>query len=125
MKGEGKHRKPERTFAMKKATLETIRTALLDAGYESTDPVMVELNAELNKGAEEKAARAAAYEGIHDIVVDNLSETPVALIDLWPEIEGDVTAKGMTKHNVQYALNNLWQDEIVKIVGKPNTYRRA
>ena len=110
---------------MKKATLETIRTALLDAGYESTDPVMVELNAELNKGAEEKAARAAAYEGIHDIVVDNLSETPVALIDLWPEIEGDVTAKGMTKHNVQYALNNLWQDEIVKIVGKPNTYRRA
>ena len=109
---------------MKKATLETIRTALLDAGYESTDPVMAELDAEINKGAEEKAARAAAYAGIHDIVVDNLTETPVSLNDLWPEIEGEITAKGMTKHNVQYALNNLWQDEIVKIVGKPNTYRR-
>ena len=108
---------------MKKATLETIRTALTDLGYADAD-VLAELDAELNKGAEEKAARAAAYAGIHDVVVDNLTETPVSLTDLWPEIEGEVTAKGMTKHNVQYALNNLWQDEIVKIVGKPNTYRR-
>ena len=109
---------------MKKATLETIRTALTDLGYADAD-VLAELDAELNKGAEEKAARAAAYAGIHDVVVDNLTETPVSLTDLWPEIEGEVTAKGMTKHNVQYALNNLWQDEIVKIQGKPNTYRRA
>ena len=111
---------------MKKSTLEAIRDALNSINYGEAEPeVMAELNAELNKGAEEKAARAAAYEGIHDIVVDNLTDTPVALNDLWGEIEGDVTAKGMTKHNVQYALNNLWQDEIVKIVGKPNTYRRA
>ena len=109
---------------MKKATLETIRTALLDAGYESTDPVMVELDAEINKGAEEKAARAAAYAGIHDIIVDNLTDTPVTCSDLWGEIEDEVSVKGMTRHNVQYALNNLWQDEIVKIAGKPNTYRR-
>lgn len=109
---------------MKKATLETIRTALTDLGYENTE-ILAELDVELNKGAEEKAARAAAYAGIHDIVVDNLTDTPVCLNDLWPEIEGEITAKGMTKHNVQYALNNLWQDEIVKIAGKPNTYRRA
>ena len=108
---------------MKKATLETIRTALTDLGY--ADPtVLAEIDAELNKGAEEKAARSAAYASIHDIVVDNLTDTPVTCSDLWGEIEGDVTARGMTKHNVQYALNNLWQDEIVKIVGKPNTYRR-
>ena len=110
---------------MKKATLEAIRDTLVDLGVSDTDPMVIELNAELNKGAEEKAARAAAYAGIHDVVVDNLTDTPVSLTDLWPEIEGDITAKGMTKHNVQYALNNLWQDEIVKIPGKPNTYRRA
>ena len=110
---------------MKKATLEAIRDTLIDLGVKDTDPMVVELNAELNKGAEEKAARAAAYEGIHDIVVDNLSETPVTCADLFAEIEADITAKGMTRHNVQYALNNLWQDEIVKIPGKPNTYRRA
>lgn len=110
---------------MKKATLETIRTTLVDLGIDSTDPMIAELDAELNKGAEEKAARAAAYAGIHDIVVDNLTDIPVSLTDLWPEIESEVTAKSMTRHNVQYALNNLWQDEIVKIAGKPNTYRRA
>ena len=110
---------------MKKATLEDIRDTLVDLGVSDTDPMVVELTAELNKGAEEKAARAAAYAGIHDVVVDNLTDTPVSLTDLWGEIEGDITAKGMTKHNVQYALNNLWQDEIVKIPGKPNTYRRA
>ena len=124
MKGRKTLKNQKGIIAMKKATLETIRTALTDLGYENTE-ILAELDAELNKGAEEKAARAAAYEGIHDIVVDNLTDTPVALNDLWGEIEGDVTAKGMTKHNVQYALNNLWQDEIVKIPGKPNTYRKA
>ena len=109
---------------MKKATLETIRTALTDLGYANAE-VLAELDAELNKGAEEKAARAAAYEGIHSIVVDNLTDTPMTCADLFSEIEAEVVAKGMTRHNVQYALNNLWQDEIVKIAGKPNTYRRA
>ena len=110
---------------MKKATLEIIRDALNSINFGDADPdTMSEIEAELNKGAEEKAKRAAAYEGIHDIIVDNLTDTPVPLNDLWGEIEGDIVAKGMTKHNVQYALNNLWQDEIVKIVGKPNTYRR-
>jgi predicted house-cleaning NTP pyrophosphatase (Maf/HAM1 superfamily) len=109
---------------MKKATLETIRTALTDLGYENTE-VLAELDAELNKGLAEKQARAEAYEGIHNIVVDNLSDTPITCADLFVEIEPEVVAKGMTRHNVQYALNNLWQDEIVKIAGKPNTYRRA
>ena len=53
-----------------------------------------------------------------------MTDSPMPCSDLWVEIEGEVTAKGMTRHNVQYALNNLWQDEIVKIPGKPNTYRR-
>ena len=110
---------------MKKLTLEAIRDTLIDLGVKDTDPMVVELNAELNKGAEEKAARATAYEGIHRIVVDNLTDTPVTCADLFAEIEAEVIAKGMTRHNVQYALNNLWQDEIVKIAGKPNTYRKA
>ena len=110
---------------MKKATLETIRTTLLDLGVQDTDPMVVEITAELNKGSEEKAAKAAAYESIHRIVVDNLDDTQaVSCADLWGEIEGEVSALGMTRHNVQYALNNLWQDEIEKIAGKPNTYRR-
>lgn len=111
---------------MKKATLEAIRKTLVEEKlYDETDEIIKELDAEINKGAEEKAARAAAYEGIHRIVVDNLTDTPVTCADLFAEIEAEVTAKGMTRHNVQYALNNLWQDEIVKVTGKPNTYRKA
>ena len=108
---------------MKKATLEAIRKALIEI-IPDTDPMIVELDAELNKGAAEKAARAEAYEGIHSLIVDNLNDTPITCADLFVEIEPEVVAKGMTRHNVQYALNNLWQDEIVKIPGKPNTYRR-
>lgn len=109
---------------MKKATMEVIRDTLTAFGMKDTDPVMVELNAELNKGAEAKAARTAAYEGIHRVIVDNLTGTPVPFSDLWPEIEPEVIAKGMTKHNAQWALNNLWQDEIVRTQGNPNTYAR-
>lgn len=116
---------------MKKATLEAIRNALVSTreieGVPDTevDNWIAELDAELNRGAEEKAARAAAYEQIHNPIVDNLSDTPVTCADLFAEIEAEVTAVGMSKYNVQYALNNLWQDEIVKVPGKPNTYRKA
>ena len=108
---------------MKKSTLSTIRTALTDLGYENAE-VLAELDAELNKGAEAKAARNAVYESIHSLIVDNLTDTPVTCADLWDEISGDAP-DGITRHNVQYALNNLWPEEIVKIPGKPNTYRRA
>lgn len=108
---------------MKKATLETIRTALTDLGY-TNENVLAELDAELNKGAAEKAARAAEYEAIHNLIVDNLTDTPVTVADLFAEIEGELP-EGMTRSKVQYALTHLWQDEIVKIAGKPNTYRRA
>lgn len=111
---------------MKKATLESVISILngipdLDDGYPG---LMDELKAEAAKGAAEKAARAAEYESIHSLVVDNLSDTPVTAADLFAEIERELP-EGMNRYKVQHALNNLWQDEIVKIPGKPNTYRRA
>lgn len=109
---------------MKKATLETIRTTLIDLGVNDTDPMVVEIDAELNRGAEEKAARAASYESIHALIVDNLSDTPVTCADLFAEIESDLPSD-ISRGKVQYALNNLWQEEIIKIPGKPNTYRKA
>lgn len=110
---------------MKKATLETIRKTLVEEKlYDDTDEIIKELDAEINKGAAEKAARDAVYESVHELVVDNLSSTPITCGDLWTEIESEATAKGMTRNKLQYALSNLWQDEITKIVGKPNTYCR-
>ena len=116
---------------MKKSTLSAIVNYLSDnLSYadEQEKPFLQstidEINAELNKGAEAKAARNAVYESIHSLIVDNLTGTPVTCADLWDEISGDAP-DGITRHNVQYALNNLWPEEIVKIPGKPNTYRRA
>jgi len=108
---------------MKKSTLEIIRNTLTAAGFTNED-VLAELDKELNKGAEEKAARDAAYESIHSLIVDNLTDTPVTCADLYNEIGEEVEARGLNRYKVQHALNNLWQDEIEKIPGKPNTYKR-
>jgi hypothetical protein len=109
---------------MKKATFETIRTALTNFGYDNQE-VLDELTKEITKGDARKEANAKAYENLHDIVVGNLDEVPVTCGELWEAIESDATAIGATKAKVQYALTHLWQDEIVKIEGKPNQYRRA
>ena len=108
---------------MKKATLIAIKNALTDYGYMDSD-VLSELNREITKGDEQKAKNAEAYESIHELVVNNLSSAPVTCAELFDSIESELP-EGMTKGKVQYALTHLWQDEIVKIEGKPNTYRHA
>ena len=108
---------------MKKLSLVAIKNALVGFGFEDAD-ILSELDKEINKGAEAKAKNAEAYESIHDIVVGTLTAVPVTVAELWESIEDEVP-EGITKGKVQYALTHLWQDEIVKIVGKPNTYRKA
>ena len=108
---------------MKKSTFEAIKTALTNFGYDNQE-VMDELTKEINKGAEAKAKNAEAYDAIHDIVMNALTSVPATVAEIWEAIEDEVP-EGITKGKVQYALTHLWQDEIVKIEGKPNTYRKA
>ena len=108
---------------MKKSIYLTIKDALTNFGYDNEE-VMDALNAEINKGADAKAKNAEAYEGIHDLVIGVLSDTPATCAEIFEQIETELP-EGMGKGKVQYALTHLWQDEIVKIEGKPNTYRRA
>ena len=108
---------------MKKATFEAIKTALTNFGY-ADEEVLAELDKEINKGAEVKAHNAAAYEAIHDIVIGALTSAPATVAEIWEAIENEVP-EGVTKGKVQYALTHLWGDEIVKVEGKPNGYRRA
>ena len=108
---------------MKKNSLVAIKTALTNFGFDNAE-IMDELTAEINRGEEQKAKNAAVYASFHDVVMKTLSDTPVPLAELWDSIEDEVP-EGITKGKVQYALTHLWQDEIVKIEGKPNTYRKA
>ncbi len=118
--------KRERVHAMKKSIYETIKTALTNYGYDNEE-VLSALDAEINKGAEAKAKNAEDYVTLHDMVMDALSKTAsaVTIAELWDSIEEDATTQGFTKGKVQYGLTKLWTAEIVKIEGKPNTYRKA
>ena len=108
---------------MKKATFEAIKDALTHFGFDDAE-ILSELDKEINKGAEAKAKNAEAYDALHDIVIGALSAVPVTCAELFDSIQSELP-EGISKGKVQYALTHLWQDEIVKIEGKPNTYRRA
>lgn len=118
---------------MKKVTLQYLVNLMndnigLNGGEAETDAAYVaardELVAELNRGADAKAKNAEAYEAIHELVIGALSNTPATCAEIFEQIESELPS-GMGKGKVQYALTHLWQDEIVKIEGKPNTYRKA
>ena len=111
---------------MKKATLETIRTTLLQANVAEDDPMIVELTAELNKGAEEKARNAELYDTAKAVVMGELGMTDnaVTIGELYEAVEAELP-EGFTKGKLQYAVTRLWKDEIVRIEGKVNTYRKA
>lgn len=107
---------------MKKNTMIAVRDFL--TSVDALPEVVAEINAELSKGDAQKAKNAEAYEGIHDIIMENLADEPCTVAELWDVIK-DKVPDGITKNKVQYALTHLWQDEIVKVEGKPNGYRRA
>jgi len=107
---------------MKNATLNTIYSALLDAGYESTDPIMEEISKEMNRGAEVKQAKEALYAQAKDIVLTAM-DAPATISEIFEAVESDLP-EGFTKGNLQYAITRLWKDEIDKTEGKVNTYSR-
>lgn len=108
---------------MKNASLNTIYATLSAINFDNEE-IMEELRKEMNRGSERKAANAKAYDALHDAIVGNLDSTPVTCAELFAAIEHQLP-EGVSKSKVQYALTHLWQDEIVKVEGKPNTYHRA
>lgn len=114
--------KRERVTTMKKSTLSTIYTALKGIDFDSE--ILAEIEKELNRGEAQKVKNAEAYDALHDVVIGALGDTPATVAEIWEAIKGEVP-EGVTKGKVQYALTHLWQDEIVKVEGKPNGYRRA
>ena len=111
---------------MKKATLTTIVNYINDNAVEALYEVRDELTAELNKGAEEKARNAELYDSAKEVVMGELSmaSEAVTLGELYDAVAENLP-EGFTKGKLQYAVTRLWKDEIVRIEGKVNTYRKA
>ena len=84
-----------------------------------------ELEKELNRNAERAQANRELYASVHDIVMNGfaVAEKPITIAELYEEI-ADELPKGFSKGKVQYAITNLWANELVKTEGKPNTYTR-
>lgn len=110
---------------MKKATMNTILSLIANIDTDEAETVRAELTAELNKDAEEKARNAEQYEQAKAIVMDELSDTPVTIGELWDALADKLNEVGMTKGKLQYAVTRLWKDEIVRTEGKVNTYAKA
>ena len=109
---------------MKKATMNTILTLIATIDTPEAEAVRAELNAELNKGAEEKARNTELYDAAKAVVMDELGDKPVTIGELYEAVQ-DILPEGFTKGKLQYAVTRLWTDAIVKIEGKVNTYRKA
>ena len=111
---------------MKKATMNTIVNYINDNAIEALYEVRDELMAELNKGAEAKAESAKLYDAAKAVVMGELDTATeaVTLGELYDAV-ADKLPDGFTKGKLQYAVTRLWKDEIIRIEGKVNTYRKA
>ena len=111
---------------MKKNTMIALVNYLNGATVDNLDEIKAELEAELNRNAEKAQANRELYAVAHDIVMNGLDNAsgPVTVSELYEAIK-DELPEGFSRGKVQYALMNYWTDEVVKIEGKPNMYKRA
>jgi hypothetical protein len=111
---------------MKKATLQSLVNYLNGETVTNLDEIKAEIEAELNKGMEAKAANDAVYEQAKPVVMKILDKltAPAPLSEIYAEAEAALP-EGFTKGKFQYAMTRLWTDEVVKIEGKPNCYKKA
>lgn len=108
---------------MKKTTMNTILSLIATIDTPEADEVRAELNAELNRGAEEKAKNTAVYEAVKPIVMNELGESTCTISELWDAV-ADKMPEGFTRGKLQHAITRLWIDELERIEGKVNSYKR-
>lgn len=104
--------------------MNAIAAVLASVDFENKTAILDELNAELNKGADKRAAKVAEYDAVRETILGGLSDTPVTIAELYESIK-DELPEGFSRNKVQYAIVNLYKDAVEKISGSPNTYKRA
>ena len=110
---------------MKNSTMNTIYTALTNYGF-ADEAVLTELYNEIHRNDKAKAEKASVYEVAKPIVFAQfaLTTAPLTVAELWEAVEDEVP-EGFTKGKLSYALTHTWADEVVKVEGKVNAYRKA
>ena len=113
---------------MTKNTMQTLIAYFAAQNFLPSDvaDAVDEIKAELNRNAARAQANRELYAQAHDVVMNGLANmnVPVTVSELFEEIRTDLP-DGFSRGKVQYALLHYWQDEVVKIDGSPNTYKKA
>lgn len=110
---------------MKNSTMKTIYAILTGANNNAADQIAVirELEDEFAKEQEKAAAKQDLYETMRNVVFTKLGDKPMTLAELWEACKNEMP-EGATKSKLSYALTRNWTEDIVKISGKVNEYRR-
>lgn len=111
---------------MKNTTMNAIYTALNTIDFENKDAIMEELYAEIHRNDAAKEQKSAMYDEAWKVVANVLRSTtaPLTVAEIFAECESELPT-GFTKGRIQSGLTRNWKDLVVKIEGKPNTYRIA
>ena len=110
---------------MKNATMKSIYAILTGENTNEADklPCIRELEDEFAKQAEKATVKLDAYEAMWAVVCDILSDKPLTVAEIF-ERGGTDWPEGTTARKISYGLTHQWAENVVKIEGKPNQYRR-
>lgn len=111
---------------MKNSSLRTVYDILTgkEVSDEVRQAVVEELEAEFAKKAEKAQANRDLYASAHDPAINALTDEPMTMAD-WYDACADELPEGFSKSKMQYAIRVYWADEVAKIEGKVNMYKRA
>lgn len=109
---------------MKKNTMIALVNYLNGETVTNLDEIKAELESELARGADKKAANQELYAAAESVVMKHLDYAPATAGELY-EICAAELPDGFSKGKFTYALSRgVWKG-VVKVDGNPNQYRRA
>lgn len=107
-----------------RSTIYNILTGKAPVSEEEKLAVIREIEDEMAKEANAKATKNSEYETawelIHEVLVS--TKSPLTIAEIYEEVKENLPAD-FAKGKVQYGMTHQWAEEVVKIEGKPNTYR--
>lgn len=109
---------------MKKSTLIDLVAYLNGKTLTNLEEIKQELEQELNRNAEKKAANQDLYANAGAVMMKHLDYAPATASELWESCEKEMPS-GFSKGKFTYALSRGVWDGVVKVEGNPNRYRKA
>ena len=110
---------------MKKNTMKSLVAFLNGETVTNIDEIKAELVAELEKGEAKAQANRELYASAHDIVMKYIGSEPQTVAQIYDACAGELP-ENFSKSKVQYAMRELWQNEVIKNTSvSPFTYTRA